>query len=172
MHNQNRLILKGSICWALGALMSWGGPLQAVEKKHEEKTNHRARLEVKIQNIRAAKGFIFCSLFAESGAESFPSQAEKALVSQTVAVSPQTQGDVKCVFPSLLQGRYAVAVMHDENSNNRMDTNFFGLPVEGWGVSNNVGPGLMGPPDFSDANIEVLENKNHDIVIELRHGLI
>ena len=35
-------------------------------------------------------------------------------------------------------GAYAVSTLHDENKNNKMDTNAFGFPKEGYGASNNV----------------------------------
>jgi uncharacterized protein (DUF2141 family) len=34
-------------------------------------------------------------------------------------------------------GRYAVVVIHDENSNMKLDRNFFGVPREGFGFSHN-----------------------------------
>lgn len=34
-------------------------------------------------------------------------------------------------------GRYAVVVIHDENSNMKLDRNFFGVPREGFGFSSN-----------------------------------
>ncbi|MBI2014291.1 MAG: DUF2141 domain-containing protein [Candidatus Rokubacteria bacterium] len=34
-------------------------------------------------------------------------------------------------------GLYAVAVYHDENGNGKFDRRWFGLPAEGFGVSNN-----------------------------------
>jgi uncharacterized protein (DUF2141 family) len=33
-------------------------------------------------------------------------------------------------------------VLHDENSNNKMDTNAIGIPLEGYGVTNNPKPGF------------------------------
>ena len=37
-------------------------------------------------------------------------------------------------------GTYAVGVLHDENRNGRIDTGLFGIPTEGYGVSNNPRP--------------------------------
>lgn len=47
--------------------------------------------------------------------------------------------DNKCVATITLDttGVYSITVLHDENSNNQMDDNFFGKPKEGFGVSNN-----------------------------------
>ncbi|KGB52946.1 hypothetical protein FG91_03124 [Sphingopyxis sp. LC81] len=54
-------------------------------------------------------------------------------------------------------GTYAIAVVHDENSNNKMDTAIF-LPKEGFGFSRN--PTItVGPPSFKSASFVV----EHDI---------
>lgn len=45
------------------------------------------------------------------------------------------QGTVATRFENLPRGRYGVAVWHDENGNNRVDTNLVGLPKEGYGFS-------------------------------------
>ena len=50
-------------------------------------------------------------------------------------------------------GNYAVQVMHDENDNNKLDTNFLGIPSEGYGFSNN--PNVMRRAHFDEARFEV-----------------
>ncbi len=57
---------------------------------------------------------------------------------------------LKCHFPDLPVGQYAIAIYHDKNSNEQFDTNFMGLPKEGYGFSNDV-MGRFGPPSFSAA---------------------
>ncbi|WP_419728231.1 DUF2141 domain-containing protein [Lichenicola sp.] len=47
-------------------------------------------------------------------------------------------------------GTYAVAVYHDENNNHHFDRSLIGLPVEGYGFSNNASA-FMAPPPFSAA---------------------
>lgn len=47
-------------------------------------------------------------------------------------------------------GTYAVALYHDQNGNDELDTNFLGRPQEPYGFSNNA-RGTMGPPDFEEA---------------------
>ncbi len=52
-------------------------------------------------------------------------------------------------FDGLPKGNYAVAVIHDENGNSRLDT-FAGIPREGFGFSRN--PAVrFGPPRFEAA---------------------
>ncbi|MBC7919789.1 MAG: DUF2141 domain-containing protein, partial [Ferruginibacter sp.] len=48
----------------------------------------------------------------------------------------------------------AVALMHDENDNHRLDTRWTGIPKEGYGVSNNVQATLR-PPRYADAKFRL-----------------
>jgi len=51
-------------------------------------------------------------------------------------------------------GRYAAVVIHDENSNMKLDRNFFGIPKEGFGFSNN--PRVrFSAPSFQSATVPV-----------------
>ena len=56
-------------------------------------------------------------------------------------------------FPGLPAGRYAIAVIHDENGNGKMDKGLI-LPKEGFGFSRDA-PVRMGPPPFSAAAFDV-----------------
>ena len=58
------------------------------------------------------------------------------------------------VFEDLPQGSYGVAVIHDENRNGKLDFNEMGMPVEGYGHSNNP-ERRMGPPKFDETKFAV-----------------
>ena len=68
------------------------------------------------------------------------------------------------IFKKLPKGEYAVSFVHDENNNKKMDTNFFGIPKEDYGCSNNA-KGFMGPPKYDDAKFQLVANKTIDIKI-------
>lgn len=51
-------------------------------------------------------------------------------------------------------GRYAIVVIHDENSNMKLDRNFFGVPREGFGFSHNPRVSFSAP-SFQSAVIPV-----------------
>jgi uncharacterized protein (DUF2141 family) len=68
------------------------------------------------------------------------------------------------VFKNLTVGEYAVSFIHDENKNNKMDTNFFGIPIEDYGCSNNA-KGFMGPPKYQDAKFLLTRSKTIQIKI-------
>jgi len=53
-------------------------------------------------------------------------------------------------------GTWAVLAYHDENGNKKLDTNFVGMPTEGYGFSNGA-KARFGPPSFKDAAIAVGE---------------
>ncbi len=59
-------------------------------------------------------------------------------------------------FEGLPHGDYAVAVIHDENDNHRLDT-FAGIPREGFGFSRNPRIGF-GPPRFAAARFSVADD--------------
>jgi uncharacterized protein (DUF2141 family) len=64
------------------------------------------------------------------------------------------------------KGKYAINVIHDKNNNNKLDTNVFGIPKEGWGCSNNA-RGALGAPKHKDKIVTITANKS--ITINLVH---
>jgi uncharacterized protein (DUF2141 family) len=56
-------------------------------------------------------------------------------------------------FTGLDHGTYAIALLHDENANSKMDMAVF-LPREGFGFSRNPAV-VMGPPKFKSAAFAV-----------------
>jgi uncharacterized protein (DUF2141 family) len=109
-----------------------------------------ADVVVVVTGIRSAAGEVGCALFPN--ARGFPLDLSGA-VQQWHAV--QLSG-VTCRFEGVKPGTYAVAVTHDLNGNHRTDRNFFGIPTEDWGVSNDVRP-RMRPPRFEEAAFKVTD---------------
>jgi uncharacterized protein (DUF2141 family) len=56
----------------------------------------------------------------------------------------------RCDFEDIPPGTYALAVIHDENMNGKLDTNWLGIPKEGYGFSNAV-KAMRGAPTRSEA---------------------
>jgi len=71
--------------------------------------------------------------------------------------------DKQCIITvnDLKPGKYAFKYFHDENNNKKLDTNFIGMPKEGFGFSNDA-KGKFGPPHFEDTVFEV---KNDSTVV-------
>jgi uncharacterized protein (DUF2141 family) len=74
-----------------------------------------------------------------------------------------------CVFSNVEPGAYAIAFLHDEDDDGRMDRDFFGFPQEGFGFSNDAAPSL-GPPSFVAARF-VHASASTDLHVRARYGL-
>jgi uncharacterized protein (DUF2141 family) len=107
-----------------------------------------ATLEIRATGLRNSQGALRCLLFTEKNG--FPDRPKKAY---RKAQSNIVNRRASCRFENLPAGRYAISFIHDENGNRKLDTNFFGVPEEGYGMGNDA-RGSMGPPDFQDAVIE------------------
>ncbi len=95
-----------------------------------------ATLTVLITGARSAKGKMVVWLFKD--APGYPSDTSKIFRQQSVDVDPSTK-TAQVIFKDLPQGTFALTVLHDENNNGKMDKNFFGIPKESYGASNNPG---------------------------------
>ncbi|MFK7965870.1 MAG: DUF2141 domain-containing protein [Burkholderiaceae bacterium] len=110
-------------------------------------------LLIRVTGIAGDLGRIGCALFAsESG---FP--MNNAAAAATSDWLPASGDQMNCHFANVASGTYAVSVGHDTNGNLKVDTNFFGMPTEQWGVSNNVRPALRAP-NFDEAKFTVSDD--------------
>jgi uncharacterized protein (DUF2141 family) len=62
---------------------------------------------------------------------------------------------VRCDFLDIPAGTYTLVIVHDENMSSKLDTNWLGIPTEGYGFSNDAKV-MLGPPSFSYMNTEDL----------------
>jgi uncharacterized protein (DUF2141 family) len=108
-------------------------------------------LTVQVTGARNVKGKIRAALF--QGAKGFPNDASQAIQTQAANIDPQSLS-AKIVFTGLRDGVYAVSVFHDENTNQKLDKNFMGIPKEGYGASNNPKK-KMGPPGFEETKFQL-----------------
>jgi uncharacterized protein (DUF2141 family) len=69
-------------------------------------------------------------------------QSKKSLQEQWTKIE---KNETQVIFKNLKSGKYAVRSYHDENNNKKMDTDFFGMPKESWGCSNDVRPHFAAP---------------------------
>lgn len=106
-------------------------------------------VEVVVADLRSDAGYLGCKLFAD--AASFPSKPEAAVATVGEAIHG---GRATCRFTGLDPGSYAFVVVHDENLNKQLDTTWYGMPVEGYGVSNDA-VRRFGPPRWEDARFEL-----------------
>ena len=77
------------------------------------------------------------------------------------------EAQARCDFENIPPGKYAIAVIHDENMNGKLDANWLGIPKEGYGFSNTA-KGVVGAPLFSAASFPY-DGKNLDLTISLNY---
>jgi len=65
-------------------------------------------------------------------------------------------------FDNVQPGEYAILGLHDVNENGRMDFSENGMPIEGFGTSNNVM--AFGPPQYEDSKFKI-EDKDVELSI-------
>ena len=152
--------------WLMG-LVAAGVLLTACRGEHSvEKAvpvpGEAGRIHVQVTGLRSREGRVLVSLFDSS--EGFPNAVEKAF---RYAKVDAEEGGCAVVLEDVPQGEYAVAVLHDENGNDRMDTGRWGLPAEGYGVSLNPPP-RMGPPSYEDARFP-LDSDLVELEIQMRY---
>ena len=116
-------------------------------------------LVIDIEGFESDKGKALIAVF--NNKDGYPTKPENAYKK---LVSVVKNKKVNLVIPGLPAGTYAVAVHHDENDNEKVDTNFLGIPTENFGASNNA-KGFMGPPSFDDAKFEL---KSNNSIIKIR----
>lgn len=105
------------------------------------------KLSVDVAHLRSAKGSLRICLTADPA--NFPGCVDDAdALTRSV---PASQTSIQ--FDGLPVGAYAIAVIHDENNNHKLDT-FAGIPREGFGFSRNPTV-TFGPPRFAAARFTV-----------------
>lgn len=106
-------------------------------------TSAAAQLTVTVDNLTSVKGTVRVAVYDEASwlADEPPWGAAKEVPAGTASL--QFDFDVP-------PGTYAIAVLHDENDNGKMDYRLLRLPKEPYGFSNGVVPRL-GPPKFEAA---------------------
>ena len=109
--------------------------------------SNAAELTVIVEGIRNAKGDVRFALFDVP--DQFP--RGKKLDSTDI---PAISGSVTARFKNIKPGAYAVAIHHDENGDKEMNTNFIGLPEEGYGFSYDARVFIF-PPGFDAASFNM-----------------
>ncbi|MEP2102040.1 MAG: DUF2141 domain-containing protein [Parasphingorhabdus sp.] len=116
-----------------------------------------ATIDIAISNLRSEKGDVLICL--SSNPKYFP-DCRKDKSARKIKVAASDAGNVK--IANVKPGTYAVALVHDENANGKMDLRLF-LPREGFGFSRNPKIG-MGPPKFKSAQFTIgADNVNYAV---------
>jgi len=109
-------------------------------------TGIKQNLKVTVKKLKSNTGVVLISLFKEG--VGYPDEPAKAWGKEKAYIVDKS---ATIIFKSVPPGNYAIAILHDENSNQKMDKNILGIPKEGYGFSNNA-TGTFGPPSIRKAS--------------------
>lgn len=121
--------------------------------------NAQNSIEIEIHNFESNKGQALVGLYNSEGTylkEEFKSKIVKI-----------TNNKAMLSFDDLPDGFYAVTVVHDEDGNEDLTTNFLGIPTERIGSSNDA-PARFGPPKWKDAMFEISNGQVQKKIINLK----
>ena len=136
MRHRSRLVL------ALGCLTA--APLLAGAA-----ANDGAGVSVEVTGLRSTKGVVRACMTTH--ADRFPRCRGDA---DAYALVVPAGHAVTLEFERVRPGRYAIALLHDENDNGKADRALSLMPREGYGFSRDA-PVRLGPPSFGQAAFEV-----------------
>lgn len=121
-------------------------------------------IDLTLKGFANDRGFAIVALFDR--ADAFPSDSKRAVRKFKVRVKERR---TRVAIRDLPYGTYAISVLHDENANGKLDTNFLGIPLERLGASNDA-PFRFGPPSWQEARF-ALDRKKLPTRITLRSVL-
>lgn len=119
-------------------------------------------IDVRVHGVRSDRGYVTFVLYGDKP-EDFLVKGKKIFKQRFTA----KQGTVQFCVILPQPGVYAATAYHDENGNRKFDKNWIGLPVEGFGVSNNPKT-FLAPPSHDQAAFEV-SNGQMSVDIELKY---
>src|ERR1035437_6036687 len=120
-------------------------------------------VELTIKGIRSTKGQLLIGVFKDN--ESF--QKEKAYKNLKFDKTAVVNGTLTVKF-DFESGVFGFSLLDDENNDGKMDYNFIGFPLEGFGFSNYYHRGLT-KPDLDKFSFKLTKDVKSKIEIEIRY---
>ena len=102
--------------------------------------------EINVTGISSCQGNVMLAVYDN---ESHFMNVEQAVAKEAINLPTTDCASTMLYRISIPYGQYAIVVYHDTNSNGVHDKNWFGVPTEKWGVSNNARP-LLREPKFKE----------------------
>jgi len=120
-------------------------------------------LNIQIKNINKTQGKIFVAIFANE--TEFRVEKPSHEFKYDTKEFSGNEYAVKIPFQS---GCFGISILHDENSNGKMDYNILGIPREGFGFSDFFHKGIK-KPHFDDFDFYIEKNENKFIVVVMKY---
>lgn len=103
-------------------------------------------ITIKVTNIKSNKGILMVAIY------SCKKDFLKKPYLKSIGKIKNKKSTI--IFKDIEPGTYAISIIHDINSNKKLDFNFLGIPKEPTAASNNA-KGTFGPPSFKDAKFKI-----------------
>lgn len=132
------------------------------EARAQNDDGRRAAVTVSISGFENDDGVARVVLYDAEG--SFPRPKGSARASSVERIK---DGQVQASFADIPLGEYVVLVLHDANNNDELDTNFLGMPEEGYGISKNRFTS-MGAPGYEEGVFR-LGPEGSSLKLEMRY---
>lgn len=114
-------------------------------------------LDIELKKVKSTEGEIILSVYSKE--EDWLKEGKEV---QKVKIKAN-YGSVKVTFSKLERGDYAIAAIHDENSNGKLDFTWYMKPEEGVGISKDA-TGSFGPPSFYDAKFSLTKDSSLQVI--------
>lgn len=119
-------------------------------------------IEVIVNNLQSGREGSLC-LILFSSKKGYPDDPAEGETSRVFSIDGQKK---EFLLEDIAPGNYVMTLFHDENDNLILDKNIFGIPKEGYGISQNPKSTIFGPPEFQSA-IFVHQNDRTRLEIKL-----
>lgn len=93
-------------------------------------------------------------------------RGQQAVTIQNIDILAKHRNPFTVTFNDLLYHKYGVMFHHDKDRDNKLDTNFLGMPREAVGATNNAKGGPLGGPKWSEGSFD-LKTKSRTLKIEM-----
>jgi len=127
--------------------------LMLLAARSEAQTPAAGKLIVKVTGFHNTDGNVVLRVRSDE---------QTVVATRTVEIDSKTM-TAQAVFDNLAQGTYGVFALHDGNKNGQLDFDAQGMPLEGYGHSNNPAK-RPGPPSFDETKFTLGKT---DVTIEI-----
>ena len=118
--------------------------------------NAQYEVTVVVPKVKSIKGTMMVCLVAEKS--EYLKDCYKGAQTKVISAENTT------TFTDVPGGEYAVTIFHDKNEDEKLNTNFIGIPKEPYGFSNNP-MAMFGPPSYEKCLFTV--DKDVTITVKL-----
>lgn len=145
MRNRSRIVGQFCAILAVSGAATGAIGLSGVAAQDSGTTD----ITITVTNLRNTDGVVRACMTTDE--DSFPKCRG---VAGAHSVTVPAQQNLTLTFENVRPGRYAIALLHDENNNNKADRALMMMPTEGFGFSRDAKV-RMGPPRFRSAAFDV-----------------